>query len=238
MSARAVFVAGAHTEIGKTFVAAALLKAARANGRLVDVLKPVVSDFDEADWAESDPGRLLAAAGTPLTQAALSRTSPWRFRAPLAPPAAARQDGRALPFPAICDFTRDRIQASAADLMLVEGVGGLMSPIADSATSLDLLMAAGGENILVVGSYLGAISHGLTALEVLRANGQAPLAIVASDRGATDDPAFDGTLSLLREHVQEIPLFAARHGRTQWIAALLEVVSRQRRGAKAMGECR
>ena len=70
MSPRTLFVAGAHTEIGKTFVAAALLRAARASGLIVEVLKPVVSGFDAADWAESDPGRLLAASGSPLTDEA------------------------------------------------------------------------------------------------------------------------------------------------------------------------
>jgi dethiobiotin synthetase len=88
MTARTLFIAGAHTEIGKTHVAAGLLQAARARGLVTEALKPVVSGFDSADWGQSDPGRLLRASGAPLTWAGLNQISPWRFRAPLAPPSA------------------------------------------------------------------------------------------------------------------------------------------------------
>jgi dethiobiotin synthetase len=222
MSARTIFVAGAHTEIGKTHVATMLLRAARASGLVTDVLKPVVSDFDPVNWADSDPGRLLAAAGMPLTAGALDRISPWRFCAPLAPPAAARLEGRPLPFSDVAEFVVGRLAESPADLMVVEGVGGLMSPIADGATSLDLMRVAGGQSVLVVGSYLGAISHGLTALEVLRADNRAPVAVVASQRGAPEEPDFDGMLTLLAEHLGGVPLVAVRHGEKEGAALILD----------------
>lgn len=81
----ALFVAGAHTDIGKTHVACALLRAARARGLSVEALKPVVSGFDFADWAGSDPGRLIDAVGRDRSAAALDAMSPWIFTAPLAP---------------------------------------------------------------------------------------------------------------------------------------------------------
>jgi dethiobiotin synthetase len=105
--------------------------------------------------------------------------------------------------------------------MVVEGVGGLMSPIAEGATSLDLLLAAGGETVLVVGSYLGAISHALTACEVLAARGHAPRALVLSQRGAPDEPDLAGTVALLEEHLGSTPLHVARHGQGHWAAPLL-----------------
>ena len=85
MSVRA-FVAGSHTDIGKTHVGCALIRAARARGLSAEALKPVASGFDPADWADSDPGRLLAALGRPLDLAHLEPMTPWRFAAPLAPP--------------------------------------------------------------------------------------------------------------------------------------------------------
>ena len=221
MSRCTVFVAGTHTEIGKTYVAATLLRSARDAGASVEALKPVVSGFEPSDWRESDPGRLLAAAESPLTDTALDLISPWRFAAPLAPPAAARLEGRALPFAEIRDFVRQRIAVSGADLMVVEGVGGLMSPIAEGATSLDLLLSVGGEVVLVVGSYLGAVSHALTACEVLRARGRTPTALVLSERGVGGEPDLGGTLELLEEHVEEIPLYVARHGESVWAQTLM-----------------
>ena len=89
MTTRVLFVAGSHTEIGKTHVACALIQAALDEGWRVDALKPVVSGFDPDDWADSDPGRLLAALGRGLSGEALEMLSPWRYRAPLAPPTAA-----------------------------------------------------------------------------------------------------------------------------------------------------
>ena len=67
MSAPAVFIAGAHTDVGKTYVACALIRAARARGLSTDALKPVASDINPDDWRQSDPGRLLAALGRDLT---------------------------------------------------------------------------------------------------------------------------------------------------------------------------
>ena len=68
MTRRQIFVSGAHTDVGKTHVACALIRAARAEGLTVEALKPVVSGFSPADWADSDPGRLLAALGEPYKQ--------------------------------------------------------------------------------------------------------------------------------------------------------------------------
>jgi dethiobiotin synthetase len=221
VSASVLFVAGAHTEIGKTYVASALIRAAVSSGLATDVLKPVVSDFDPADWTGSDPGRLLAAAGVPLADAALERVSPWRLRAPLAPPSAARLEGRSLPFPEVRDLVQARIASSAADLMVVEGVGGLMSPIADGATSLDLLLAVEGANVLVVGAYLGAISHGLTAADVLCTRGRTPAAVIISDRGQEGDPAVDGTVRLFREHLASVPVLVAGGDYSDWATPLL-----------------
>ena len=67
----ALFIAGAHTDIGKTHVACALLHAAIARGLTVDAFKPVVSGFDPDEPAGSDPARLLAALGKAATPEAV-----------------------------------------------------------------------------------------------------------------------------------------------------------------------
>jgi dethiobiotin synthetase len=224
MTPRVVFVAGAHTEIGKTQVACALLRAARARGLRVDALKPVVSGFDPGDWSGSDPGRLLAAMGLPLAQQALDQMSPWRFLAPLAPPLAARQEGRPLPFAPVSDFCRERIAASQADLVIVEGVGGLMSPLTDSATSLDLLAALDCRCVLVSGGYLGAVSHALTALEVMRARARSPAAVIVSEDPDPGAPAFEGTLGLVIAHAGGVPVLAAPRVSAAWEPLVLEAL--------------
>jgi dethiobiotin synthetase len=217
-----LFVAGAHTEIGKTHVACALVGAARVQGLSADAFKPVVSGIEPAALAESDPGRLLAALGRPLTPATLDAISPWRFSAPLAPPMAAALEGRPLPLAPLAEACRAWLAASRADLAIVEGVGGLMSPIAEHATCLDLLLALEAPVLLVGGAYLGAISHTLTALEVLKNRGRTPLAVVVSEDAAPEAPDFAQTLALVAEHAAGVPVVAAARGGAQsWAVDLL-----------------
>jgi dethiobiotin synthetase len=190
-----VFVAGAHTDVGKTFVACAMIGAAREAGLSVEALKPVASGFDPADWADSDPAHLLRALGRPLSDDELDWITPWRFAAPLAPPMAARLEQRGLRLGAIADFCTGRAAESRADLFVVEGVGGLMSPIAEGATGLQLMTALDLPVVLVGGTYLGSISHTLTALETARAHGLTIAGLVISQTRDPQAPAFLETLS-------------------------------------------
>src|SRR5690606_25911229 len=78
-----LFITATGTEIGKTLVAAGLTRALRRRGRTVNAIKPVLSGFNPACLADSDPGRLLAALGRPVTMDEIDRVSPFRFSAPL-----------------------------------------------------------------------------------------------------------------------------------------------------------
>jgi len=198
-----LFVAGTGTDIGKTHVACALIRALKARGVVVDAFKPVVSGFDPADPSSSDPARLANALGDP---AALPRISPRRYLAPLAPNLAARLEGDVL---RIDDLAADCRAALAGDhdLMLVEGAGGVMSPLTDEATNLDLIAALDLPVLLIAGSYLGTISHVLTALVALRARGARVAAIVMSE--SLDAPDLVQTADALRAFEREIPIFLA-----------------------------
>lgn len=199
----ALFVAGTGTDIGKTHVACALIRALRARGVAVDAFKPVVSGFDPADPSTSDPARLAEALGDP---AALPRISPRRYLAPLAPNLAARLEGDTL---ALDDLAADCRAALAGDhdLMLVEGAGGVMSPLTDEATNLDLIAALDLPVLLIAGSYLGTISHVLTALVALRARGASVAAIVMSE--SLEAPDLVQTADALAAFERETPIFLA-----------------------------
>lgn len=218
---RRLFIAGAHTDVGKTYAACAILREARAAGRSVQALKPVVSGFDPDDWAASDPGRLLSALGRPLTMTELRAVSPLQFVAALSPPMAARLEGVDLRLEVLERFCREGLTASAADLTLVEGVGGVMSPIAEDATGLDLMIALGLPSVLVGGSYLGGVSHTLTAIETLRARGLAIEAVVVSQDGSPDAPDFEQTVESVARFAGGLRVIAARRGDEAWARALL-----------------
>lgn len=217
---RQVFISGSHTDVGKTWVACALLRAARAKGLSVEAVKPVVSGFDPADWAESDPGRLLAAMGRELTPAALHVISPLRFDAALSPPMAARLEGRDLRLAEMVAVCRRGLE-SPADYLLVEGAGGVMSPAAEDATCLDLMRELALPTVLVGGSYLGGISHTLTAIETLRAKGLAIAAVVISQSGDPDAPDFAQSVDSVAAFAGDVRIVAAPRGDEAWAAQLV-----------------
>lgn len=218
---RQLFVAGAHTDVGKTWAACAILRAARAKGLSVAALKPVVSGIDEDDWSGSDPGQLLAAMGQPPTREALDAIAPLRFAAPLSPPMAARLEGRELLGRELAEFCQDGLTASDTDLMLVEGAGGVMSPMAEDATCLDLMLALGLPCVLVGGTYLGAISHTLTAIETLRGRGVAIEAVVISQSGDPEAPDFAQSVESVARFAGGVAVIAAARGDETWAAALV-----------------
>ena len=162
----AVFVTATGTGVGKTFVCTGLIRQLQASGRNVDAIKPIVSGFAPDDWQGTDPAELAAALGRTPSANEIERIAPWRFAAPLSPDMAARREGRAIAFHEVVEFCR-RAMAAARDLLLIEGIGGIMVPLDDRHTVLDLMSVLRIPIVLVAGSYVGTISHTLTALEVL-----------------------------------------------------------------------
>jgi dethiobiotin synthetase len=200
----ALFVTATGTNIGKTFVSCGLISRLRQEGRTVEAIKPVVTDFDPAAADASDPAILLAALGRP--QADIPAISPWRFKAPLSPDLAARREGRAIDFAQLVDFCQAAI-GSAKDALLVEGIGGIMVPLDDRNTVLDWMLALRLPLILVTGSYLGALSHTLSAVDVLRGRDLRIDAAVVSESVASPVP-LDDTVAVIARFVQPIPVFA------------------------------
>ena len=212
MAARTVFVAGAGTEIGKTYVTAALTRRLRAKGRPVRTVKPLASGvppLSDPGFAESDTARLLDAQGIALDAEAVESCSPWRFSAPLSPDQAAVLEGRSLDLADLVGWCRVQIAVTPGAL-LIEGVGGLMSPVTEAATGLDWLRALDVPAVLVTGSYLGAISHALTACETLRRYDVPLLAVAVSESAGAPAPASIVAASIARHAGADV--FCLRRG--------------------------
>ncbi|HEU4618262.1 MAG TPA: dethiobiotin synthase [Gammaproteobacteria bacterium] len=197
----ALFITGTGTDVGKTFVALALIAALRAQGRKVCAVKPVASGFDPAAPEASDSGRLLRALGRPLDGAALASVSPWRFAAPLSPDMAAAREGRRIDFDELVRFSaRSEESDSAAEVTLIEGIGGVMVPLDERHTVLDWIEALRVPVLLVAGTYLGTLSHTLTAVHALESRGCAPAAVVLSESLEQPVPAEE-TQRVLRRFI-------------------------------------
>jgi dethiobiotin synthetase len=148
-----VVVAGTGTDVGKTYVAAALLHELRARGHLVAARKPVQS-FTPGDTA-TDAHVLAQATGLEPTDVC----PPHRWlEIPLAPPMAAEALGRA-PF-TIADLATETAASAPADMpMLVETAGGVRSPIAADGDCVGLIAALAPDLVvLVADAGLGTIN--------------------------------------------------------------------------------
>jgi dethiobiotin synthetase len=190
----AVFVTGTGTDVGKTFLSAALIRHWRAAGHAVAAYKPVVSGFDPATEQASDPGVLLGALGRPITD--IETISPWRFAAPLSPDMASAREGRTLDFEAIVEFSHRA--ATSAERVLIEGVGGIMVPLDDRHTVLDWMSTLRLPVLLVAGSYLGTISHTLTALRVLAQRNLTVVAVAVSESAVPGAPLDETVATIAR----------------------------------------
>jgi dethiobiotin synthetase len=193
----AIFITGTGTDVGKTYVAASLIRHLRRMGRNVDALKPVVSGFDPALPASSDPGVLLKALGLAITPQEIERIAPWRYRAALSPDLAAKAEGQNIDVDAVVTFCRTAIDRRR-DILLIEGAGGIMVPLDDRRTMLDLMMALQVPLILVAGSYLGTISHTLTALDALFRRNLKVLATIVSETPHSSVPLADTVAAISR----------------------------------------
>src|SRR6185437_8998899 len=137
--------------------------------------------------------------GRDLAAKEVDRISPWRFAAPLSPDMAAAAEGKSVDFAALLADSRARI-AAKPDVLLIEGVGGIMVPLDDRRTVLDWMEALALPVLLVAGSYLGTISHTLSAVDVLTRRGLKIAALVISEsEGST--VGLDVTIATLRRFV-------------------------------------
>jgi dethiobiotin synthetase len=181
-----LFVTATGTEVGKTFVTAGLIKACRRTGRPAGAMKPVISGFDPQHPGGSDTAILLEALGLPVEPATIAAVSPWRFKAPLSPDMAAAMEGRALDAGEVAAACQAALEPRR--LTLIEGIGGVMVPLARGQTVLDVMAALALPVILVSPTGLGAISHLLTALEVLNARNLLPPAVILSETPGSSVP--------------------------------------------------
>lgn len=200
-----LFVTGAGTEIGKTYVTCRLVRELRSAGRPARALKPVITGFDPDRVAESDSGRLLAAMEETLDLPSIGAISPWRFAEPISPDMAAAHEGRRLDAREIATFCRYAATGGDDGMLLVEGIGGVMVPLNEKETVLDWMEILGWSAVLVAGSYLGTLSHTLTAARVVRDSGIDISAIVVSESPESPVPP-DETAATIRRFMAPVPV--------------------------------
>jgi len=180
-----LFVTGTDTDVGKTYVASLAAAALVDAGVEVGVYKPAASGCERRGEERfcPDAARLWRAAGS---VGALEEVCPQRFLAPLAPPAAARLEGLSVNQRLLSEGVRVWLERS--QIVIVEGAGGLFSPLADGLTNADLASRLKATLVIVAPNRLGVL-HQVTAtcLAAKAVHGGLPIAGVVLNEPTAEE---------------------------------------------------
>lgn len=195
MAKQAFFIAGTDTDVGKTFISAALLQAAARSGLSTVGLKPVASGARETPQGlrNQDAEILLEAATKKLSY---EQVNPVVMVAPTAPHIAAQWENRRLDCQRLVGFTRASLRE--AEFTLVEGAGGWYVPLNPQQTLADFAKELSLPVILVVGVKLGCINHALLTAQAITRDGLTLAGWVANGF-ASDMLALRETLDFLHQ---------------------------------------
>lgn len=164
------FVTGTNTNVGKTWVSARLLEAARDAGHSCYGIKPLAAGCEETPEGlrNEDALALDAAASVKLPYEQLN---PVALKEPVAPHILVRQQKLNLNVSRLTGYVRGAIMTHPADLVLVEGAGGWRVPVNDRETLADLARELDFPVILVIGMELGCLNHSLLTAEAIQRDG-------------------------------------------------------------------
>lgn len=192
------FITGTDTGVGKTLIAAALMKRHRGLGLRVAGMKPVASGCHQtaAGLRNEDALQLeqQASARHPY-----SRVNPYAFAPAIAPHLAARAAGTTIELPKLASCYQEL--AVDSDVVIVEGAGGWRVPIGPAGLLSDFPEALGLDVILVVGLRLGCLNHALLTCDAILGGGKSRL---VGWVGNGIDPAFspwEENIDTLRQRI-------------------------------------
>ena len=202
-----LFIAGTNTDAGKTYVASLIAKQLRSEGVRVGVYKPVASGCEDKPSGErvsEDAVQLWEAAGKPLS---LKEVCPQQFLQPITPHLAAIAEGKTLDR----DLIRSGISvwADQCDIVIVEGAGGLMSPLNEEEYFADVAADFGYPLIVVVPNLIGAINQTLQTLITAKnfKSGLPVAGVVLNDVVADSGPSASSNRQQIADRTK-IPVLA------------------------------
>ena len=206
MTNHSIFITGTDTGVGKTTLTGALLLALRQQGKSVGVLKPIETGVDVTCCDHSDTERLrqLLTPPPPFDSVCM-----YPFLQPLAPLAAARKTG------ATIDLSLIRSQviklAQHYSHLLIEGAGGIFTPIAPQYTMRDLIALFKTPCVIVGRTDIGGVNHCLLTITALQHAGIKILGVVLNEHSSQNNTAMiqaqrESTIELIRD-MSAVPIF-------------------------------
>ncbi|HEY0493125.1 MAG TPA: dethiobiotin synthase [Candidatus Dormibacteraeota bacterium] len=205
-----VFITGTDSHVGKTCVGCALARALTQSGKNVIAIKPIETGCSGQATDSEDGVQLARATGqTQPSQAII------RLAEPLAPVIASERSGTDIDFDSL--VLKIERYSDKADVLLIEGVGGLLSPITWEWNMADVASSLGAAALVVAVDRLGAINHTLLTLSAIELAGIPCIGVVLTkpeeeDRSTGSNAAaiarlsgIDRVLTLTRLRDQDDP---------------------------------
>jgi dethiobiotin synthetase len=180
------FITATGTDLGKTLLVSKLIAKLKSLNCKIDAIKPIASGY-HIDDHNSDSYKIYQQLyndeKNEERQEKLNKITPWHFKEPVSPHFAAKINNQNLEFELINRFCQERIKLARKEqsYLLIEGAGGIMTPINYQYSFLDLAIKLNINNIILIGNYLGSISHSLTAINSIINSGLKIHTIIIND---------------------------------------------------------
>lgn len=200
------FITGTDTNVGKTYIASALLRHFSQYGSTAG-MKPIASGCElmNGELVNEDVVALTAAS---TVKASHDIINPYSFAPAIAPHIAAEQAGVEIALGSIVQAYQQL--STLADMVIVEGAGGFLVPINSKQTFADVAQELGLPVILVVGMRLGCINHALLTVEAIQARGL-PLAGWVANEIQPGMAMFEENLASLQQRISAPCLSVVRY---------------------------
>ncbi|PPD47999.1 MAG: dethiobiotin synthase [Methylotenera sp.] len=192
------FIIGTDTNVGKTYVASALVRHFAKAGYQTIGMKPIASGCMQTPDGDLLNDDVLALSTASNVVAPLDLTNPYRFSPAIAPHIAAEQAEEIIDCEKIKQAYHELTQL--AEVVVVEGAGGFLVPLNRQETLADLAVTLNIPMILVVGMRLGCINHALLTVEAIKSRGLTLAGWVANQVDA-EMPVFEENLASLQQRI-------------------------------------
>jgi len=203
------FITGSDTDVGKTYITCEIVRQLRQLNLTLETRKPAESGCELSESGQMIPADGLKLQGANQYREDISRITPFKFRAALAPHRAAKLEGRQL----LLNHLLNACSLDDSDsTLIVEGAGGFYSPIADDALNADLATRLQLPAIIVINDKIGAVNQALLTIEAIENRGLA-IAAVILNQVETKSAANMNNLEDLQPYCDH-PLFVCHHQQT------------------------
>jgi len=174
MMNKKIFITGTNTEVGKTFIAKNLIERIQLKGYSVSPYKPVETGCIKKSLTLIPRDSMIYFRAV-NKKIALDQINPYRFLEPISPAAAIKRSKRKV---TINDYLSKLKDLPNGDLTIIEGAGGLCSPLAPDGYNIDLIRKAKVSTVLVAKDEIGVINNVILSLSMLQKYKIKVLAIV------------------------------------------------------------